>query len=371
MVLFVSSMSDDKFEKIPVPNSPKKGRGAVSNRESRYSESAREKIDDGWWPEEDAPPLATTVTQETARSIIAHNRSPDIPFDQSINAYRGCEHGCIYCYARPSHAYLGLSPGLDFESRLFVKSDAAVLLRKELAKKTHRPSPIALGANTDPYQPIERERRITRQILEVLSECRHPVSITTKSSLIERDLDILSEMARQRLAQVQISITTLDKGLARIMEPRAASPLRRLQTIRLLADAGVPVTVLAAPVIPILTDAELEGILAQAAEHGAIRADYIMLRLPLELNELFGEWLETHVPLKARHVLARLRDIHGGKPYESSFGLRQSGSGIYAELIRKRFQLALKKTGLNAVEIRLNSELFRPPGHIPVQTSLF
>jgi DNA repair photolyase len=370
MVLLVSSMSDDKFEKFPIIGSPKKGRGAVSNRESRYSETVREKIDDGWWPE-DAPPLTTTVTHETARSIITHNRSPDIPFDQSINAYRGCEHGCIYCYARPTHAYLGLSPGLDFETRLFVKSNAAALLRRELARKTYRPSPIALGANTDPYQPVEREWRMTRQILEVLHECRHPVNITTKSALIERDLDILSAMAREHLTQVQISITTLDKGLARIMEPRATSPQRRLHTIRLLANAGVPVTVLVAPVIPILTDAELEAILVQAAEHGAIRADYIMLRLPLELKELFREWLETHFPLKTKHVLARLRDVHGGKPYESRFGLRQSGSGTYAEIIQKRFLLTLKKTGLNAIEIQLNWELFQPPSNTPVQTSLF
>lgn len=370
MVLLVTSMSDDEFEKIRVPNSPRKGRGAVSNRDSRYSETVRDKIDDGWWPEE-APPLTTTVTRETARSIITHNRSPDIPFKLSINTYRGCEHGCIYCYARPGHAYMGLSPGLDFESRLFAKPDAAVLLRKELSKKTHHPSPIALGANTDPYQPIEREWRITRQILEVLRDCRHPVSITTKSALVERDLDILSAMAQDDLAQVQISITTLDKGLARIMEPRATSPQRRLQTIRTLAEAGVPVTVMVAPVIPILTDAELEAILAQAAAHGAIRANYIMLRLPLEVTELFREWLETHVPLKAKHVLARMRDLHGGKLYDSQFGLRQSGSGVYADLIRKRFLLALKKTGLNTAEIRSNSELFRRPDDGPVQTSLF
>ncbi len=370
MVLWVTSMSDDEFEKIRVPNSPRKGRGAISNQDSRYSETAREKIDDGWWPEE-APPLTTTVTPETARSIITHNRSPDIPFELSINTYRGCEHGCIYCYARPGHAHMGLSPGLDFESRLFAKPDAAVLLRKELSKKTYHPSPIALGANTDPYQPIEREWRITRQILEILRDCRHPVSITTKSALVERDLDILSAMARDDLAQVQISITTLDKSLARIMEPRATSPQRRLQTIRTLAAAGVPVTVMVAPVIPILTDAELEAILAQAAAHGAIRANYIMLRLPLEVAELFREWLETHLPLKAKHVLARMRDLHGGKLYDSHFGLRQYGSGVYAELIRKRFQLALKKTGLNTAEIRSNSELFRRPDDGPVQTSLF
>lgn len=369
MVLLVPRMSDDKFDKN-VPNSPIKGRGAITNRESRYSETAREKIDDGWWSEE-APPPKTTVACETARSIIARNRSPDIPFDQSINAYRGCEHGCIYCYARPTHAYLGLSPGLDFETRLFAKPDAAALLRRELARKTHCPSPIALGANTDPYQPIEKEWRITRRVLEVLYEYRHPVSITTKSALIERDLEILSAMAREHLTQVQISITTLDKDLARIMEPRAASPQRRLQTVRLLADAGIPVTVLIAPVIPILTDAELEGIIDRAAAHGAVRADYIMLRLPLELEELFREWLEARFPLKAKHVLARLRDIHGGKPYESSFGIRQSGSGLYAELIRKRFLLALKKTGLNATEIRLNTDLFRRPDDAPVQTSLF
>ncbi|WP_051331454.1 PA0069 family radical SAM protein [Methylocaldum szegediense] len=363
-------MSDDGFENIRIPNMPRKGRGAVSNRDSRYSKTVREKIDDGWWPE-DAPPLTTSVTHETARSIITHNRSPDIPFELSINPYRGCEHGCIYCYARPGHAYMGLSPGMDFETRLFAKSDAAALLRKELSETTYRPSPIALGANTDPYQPIEREWRTTRQILEVLRDCRHPVSITTKSALIERDLDILSAMARDHLAQVQISITTLDKGLARIMEPRATSPQRRLQTIRTLANAGVPVTVMVAPVIPVLTDAELETILTQAAEHGAIRANYIMLRLPLEVTELFREWLETHFPLKAKHILARIRDLHGGNLYDSRFGVRQSGSGIYADLIRKRFLLALKKTGLNTVEIRSNSELFRRPVDGPVQTSLF
>ncbi|CAL1240074.1 PA0069 family radical SAM protein [Candidatus Methylocalor cossyra] len=357
-------------KELPTPLSPRKGRGALSNPESRYSATVREPIDDGWSPEERSP-LRTTVTREVAKGILSRNASPDIPFELSLNPYRGCEHGCIYCYARPSHAYLGLSPGLDFESRLFVKPDAAALLRKALAREGHVPTPIALGANTDPYQPIERQWRITRQVLEVLHECRHPLSLTTKSALVERDLDLLAALAAQRLVQVLISITTLDRSLARILEPRAAAPQRRLETVRRLSEAGIPVTVLMAPIIPALTDNEIETLLTQAAEAGAHGAGYVMLRLPLELEGLFREWLESHLPLRAQHVLARLRDIHGGTIYRSQFGLRQSGTGAYADLIRQRFRLALKRTGLNRRPIVLDSSQFRPPTGGPVQLDLF
>lgn len=349
---------------------PAKGRGAASNRESRYSATHSETVDDGWTPQERMP-LRTTVTLETSRHIISRNVSPDIPFEQSINPYRGCEHGCIYCYARPTHAYLGLSPGLDFESRLLAKPDAPALLRRELAHPGYRPKTIALGANTDPYQPIEREWRITRGILEVLTECRHPVSITTKSALIERDLDLLANLARAGLAQVQISITTLERELARLLEPRAAAPPRRLETIRRLSEAGIPVTVLMAPIIPALTDTGIETLLARAAEVGATHAGYILLRLPLELDELFREWLDLHVPQRAERVMNRLRDVHGGRIYRSGFGLRQEGSGPYADIIRQRFRLASKRNGLNTPEIGLDTSRFRPPVLGPVQTSLF
>jgi DNA repair photolyase len=353
-----------------IPPSPPKGRGAVSNRDSRFSATSREDIDDGWTPQERSP-LRTTVVPESARRIISRNHSPDIPFEQSVNPYRGCEHGCIYCYARPSHAYLGLSPGLDFESKLFAKPDAAALLKKELARKNHIPTLIALGANTDPYQPIEREWHLTRAVLETLHECRHPVSITTKSALVERDADILADMAKAKLAQVQISITTLDRELARALEPRAAAPQRRLQTVRRLSEAGIPVTILMAPIIPVLTDGEIESLLARAAHAGATHAGYIMLRLPLELDELFGEWLAVHTPLQARRVLDRLRDMYGGKSYRAEFGLRQSGSGPYADMIRQRFRLASKRNGLDAAALDLDTTQFRPPASGPVQTSLF
>ncbi|MGZ8216561.1 PA0069 family radical SAM protein [Methylomagnum sp.] len=363
-------MAKDPPFKSTIPPPLHKGRGAVSNRDSRFSTASREALDDGWTPQEPTP-LRTTVTPEAAKTILSRNDSPDIPFDQSLNAYRGCEHGCIYCYARPSHAYLGLSPGLDFESQLFAKPDAAELLRKELAGKRYVPSPIALGANTDPYQPIERDWRITREVLEVLRECRHPVSITTKSALIERDMDLLADMAADRLVQVQISITTLDRELARTLEPRAAAPHRRLQTIRRLSGAGIPVAMLMAPIIPALTDNEIESLLAQAAEAGATQAGYILLRLPLELNDLFREWLETHAPLRASHVFSRLRDAHAGKNYRSEFGLRQSGSGAYADMIGQRFRLACKRNGLNKATLDLETGLFRPPMLGPFQTSLF
>jgi len=350
----------------------RRGRGAISNPDSRYSSTIRENFDDGWFPQERSR-LTTTVTRDSARSLLTRNDSPDIPFEQSINAYRGCEHGCIYCFARPSHAWLGLSPGLDFESRLFAKPEAASLLRRELVRRNYLPKPIALGANTDPYQPVEREWRLTREILEVLQESRHPVSITTKSALIERDLDLLAELARDRLVQVQISITTLRRELARQMEPRAATPDRRLQTLSRLSMAGIPVAVLVAPVIPVLTDGELESILARAAEAGAGRAGYILLRLPLELEDLFREWLFTHVPGQAEHVLSRMRDAHAGRIYRSGFGIRQTGSGPYADMIGQRFRLALKRLRLEGEFPDLNTGLFRAPRIKtgPVQMSLF
>ena len=350
---------------------PIRGRGATSNPDSRYLSQTKERVDDGWWPD-DLPPLKTTVTTEYARSIISRNESPDIPFEQSINPYRGCEHGCSYCYARPGHAYLGLSPGLDFESRLRVKPDAAELLIRALSRKGYRVSPIALGANTDPYQPVEREWGITRQILEVLARCRHPVSITTKSALIERDVAILADMARDNLVQVQLSITTLDRTLARQMEPRAPTPPRRIQAMARLIEAGIPVTVMVAPIIPALNDAELEAILARAADIGVTRADYILLRLPLELETLFRDWLDTHYPTRAKHVWSLVQASHGGKIYRSEFGQRQTGTGPYADMIGQRFRLALKRLNLQPASLKtLNHEAFVPPEPPTAQLSLF
>jgi DNA repair photolyase len=344
------------------PPGPTKGRGAVSNRDGRFEPTHREVVDDGWHrDDEELPALRTSVGVDTARSVITRNDSPDVPFEQSINPYRGCEHGCAYCFARPSHAYLGLSPGLDFETRLFAKRGAAELLRKELSRRSYRCSPIALGINTDGYQPVERELRVTRELLEVLHETRHPVSIVTKSALVERDLDLLAGMGREGLAHVAVSITTLDRSLARQMEPRAATPQRRLETLRRLNEAGVPTAVLVAPVIPVLTDAELEAILAAAATAGARSAGYVMLRLPHELAELFPEWLEAHHPLKASHVLNRLREMRGGALYDASFGKRMTGEGPYAEIIQRRFRLARQRLGLNNRLPELRTDLFRAP----------
>ncbi len=344
---------------------PRKGRGAIGNPTGRYEPCTRHAVADGLTEadEESPPPLATVVTDETVRSIISRNRSPDVPFDRSINPYRGCEHGCVYCFARPTHAYLGLSPGLDFESRLTAKVNAATVLERELSRPGYRPETIMLGANTDPYQPVERVRRITRSILEVLCRYRHPVAIATKSALVLRDLDLLRPMSDQRLASVGISVTTLDHRLARTLEPRAASPKRRLEAIRALSDAGVPVSVMAAPMIPFVNDHELERILAAAAEVGATRAGYILLRLPLELKELFEAWLRAHEPLKAERVLARLRDCRSGALYDPAFGVRMTGSGPYAELLEKRFRLACARLGLNqgrAAEAPLDAGRFRP-----------
>ena len=305
-------------------------------------------FDDGWGSADEAPqPLHTTVTNEQARSVINRNQSPDLPFNLSINPYRGCEHGCVYCYARPAHAYVDLSPGLDFESRLFAKPDAAAVLKRELAKPGYRCESIALGANTDAYQPIERKLGITRAIIEVLAECSHPFSIVTKSALVERDIDLLAPLAARDLVQVFISVTTLDRELARRMEPRAAAPQRRLAAMAELARAGVPVAVLAAPMIPGINDAELERILNAAAGHGATHAGYVLLRLPLEIAQLFEDWLKRHYPERAARVLALVRETRGGQLYDSRFGIRQSGTGPYADMLAQRFAIAMKRLGLD------------------------
>lgn len=339
-----------------------KGRGATLQIEGRFENVARERVDDGWGTaDEELPPFKTTVTIDSAKSVIQRNDSPDLPFSLSLNAYRGCEHGCIYCYARPSHAYLNLSPGLDFETKLFAKPDAAKLLRAELAKPSYQCSPIALGSNTDPYQPIEREWNITRQILEVLAEHKHPVSIVTKSALIERDLDLLTQLARDHLVQVFISVTTLDAELARNMEPRASSPRRRLQAIQTLNEAGVPCGVMVAPVIPFLTDAELEHVLQAAHQHGARSAGYTLLRLPYELKDLFKDWLATHYPLKAEHVMSRMREMRGGRENDPEFGSRFRGKGMFADLLEQRFSKACGRMGFNLEDKSLDTGLFKPP----------
>jgi DNA repair photolyase len=305
----------------------RRGRGAATNRSGRYEREERFAFDDGWGTLDALEPLKTTVTLERPKTIINYNRSPDVGFDRSINSYRGCEHGCVYCFARPTHAYHGLSPGLDFETRLFVKPDAPALLERELAQPGYAPRPIALGINTDAYQPIERTWRVTRQVLEVLDRASHPVTIVTKSALIARDIDVLARMAERDLVKVAFSVTTLDRRLARAMEPRAATPSRRLETMRLLSEAGVPVVAMTAPVIPALNDSEIERLLAAAAQAGAREAAYVLLRLPLEIADLFREWLAAHSPDRARHVMSVLRSMRGGKDYESGFGTRMTGTG--------------------------------------------
>ncbi|TVR98362.1 MAG: PA0069 family radical SAM protein, partial [Rhodospirillales bacterium] len=331
------------------PPPPRRGRGAITNQTGRFEPMTRERVDDGWDLGDGEPPprLDTVVTVERARTIIARNQSPDIGFEQSINPYRGCEHGCVYCYARPSHAYLGLSPGLDFETRLTVKANAAEVLERELRAPGYRPRPIMLGANTDPYQPVERRRGITRAVLQVLAAFRHPVMVTTKSALVTRDIDVLGPMGAGRLASVGISLTTLDRGLARTLEPRATTPAGRLDAIRALSEAGVPVTVLASPMIPFINDHELERILTAGREAGAVRAAWILIRLPLEVAPLFREWLDAHRPDGAERVLARIRDSHGGALYRSRFGARMTGTGAYAALLAERFRLACRRLGLN------------------------
>lgn len=338
-----------------------RGRGARSNASGRFERETREAVCDGWDQQEDLPPLRTRVHRDTARSIITRNNSPDISFDQSINPYRGCEHGCIYCYARPTHAYLGHSPGLDFETELYEKPDAARLLERELAAPGYVPKTIALGTNTDPYQPIERDRRITRSILEVLSAARHPVGIVTKSALVMRDIDILAPMARDGLVKVALSVTTLDRKLARQMEPRASTPARRLEAVRQLSEAGIPTGVMVAPVVPGLNDSEIERILEQSHAAGALEAGYVLLRLPLEIKELFREWLATERPDAAKRVISLIQSMHRGRDYRAEFGLRQKGSGPYAEQIAQRFRLAAKRHGLNAGRHSPRCDLFRRP----------
>ena len=331
-------------------------RGARSQIQGRFETAARSPFDDGWTQDEQTvAPIQTKVTEERARSIISRNDSPDIPFELSINPYRGCEHGCIYCYARPSHAYLELSPGLDFETRLFAKTNAAELLKQELSKPGYRAKPIAFGTNTDVYQPIERRYKVMRGLLEVLSACDHPLTIVTKSALIERDIDLLAPMARKNLVKAFISITTLDHRLARTMEPRAASPQRRVDALRALAGAGIPCGVMVAPLIPALTDRSLEEVMEAGSEAGASMAGWILLRLPNEVRPLFKEWLAAHYPQRADHVISIVRQSRGGRENDPNFGTRMTGSGNFVDLIGKRFELACKRLGLNSEDDHMAS----------------
>jgi DNA repair photolyase len=340
-----------------------KGRGVLSNPPVRFESTSVEKTDDGWQEEELATSLPEIVLPDRAKSVITTNSSPDVGFEQSINPYRGCSHGCVYCFARPTHAYLGLSPGLDFETRLFYKDNAVQLLRAELSKRSYRCKPIALGINTDGWQPLERRMMVSRSVLAVLAECRHPVTIVTKSTLILRDLDLLQDLARERLVAVMVSITSLDSGIKRTLEPRAAAPQARLKVIEQLSAAGVPVGVLVAPVIPALTDHEMEQILEAAHIAGATSAGYVLLRLPHEVKDLFREWLAEHYPDRAKHVMSLINQSRGGKDYQAEFGTRMVGTGVFAQLLRARFDGAMRRLGLQDAENRheLRTDLFRPP----------
>jgi DNA repair photolyase len=339
----------------------RRGRSAGINPAGRYEPLSRDVFDDGWSTIEDLPPFRTEVQVEKPRTIITRNESPDISFDRSINPYRGCEHGCVYCFARPSHAFMGLSPGLDFESKLFAKPDAPRLLERELGKTGYQVRTIAIGTNTDPYQPVEREWRIMREILEVLEAHQHPVGIVTKSALVTRDMDILSRMAEKGLAKVALSVTTLDRKLARTMEPRAATPAKRLEAIRMLTEAGIPASVMVAPVIPGLNDHEIERVLDAARAAGAREAGYVALRLPLEVSPIFKDWLLRHYPDRYRHVMSLVRSMRGGKDYDSEWGKRMKGAGPYAWQIGRRFELAAAKLGLNRGKTRLTTDLFKAP----------
>jgi DNA repair photolyase len=349
----------------------RRGRAASTNPSGRFEPVQRADFDDGWGSLDELPPFRTQITHEKARGIITRNDSPDVAFDRSINPYRGCEHGCVYCFARPSHAFLGLSPGLDFESRLFVKDDAANVLRRELSAPNYQPKVLAIGTNTDPYQPIEREHGVMRGVLEVLAKANHPVAIVTKSALVLRDLDLLAPMAAKGLAKVALSVTTLDRDLARAMEPRAAAPHRRLETMEKLAAAGVPTAVMVAPVIPGLTDAEMETILTRAHAAGAGEAGYILLRLPLETQDLFANWLLEHFPDRYRKVLSLLRSSRDGKLYDSAWGKRMTGTGPYAWMIGRRFERACDRIGFGKRTLRLRTDLFTPPDGGARQLSLF
>ena len=349
----------------------RRGRGATVNPSGRYETFARGVFDDGWTTLETLEPLKTEVTLERPKKIITRNQSPDISFDRSINPYRGCEHGCVYCFARPTHAYLGLSPGLDFETKLFAKPDAAALLETELAEPGYEPRTIAIGTNTDPYQPIERQHRIMRQVLEVLDRHNHPVGIVTKSALVTRDIDILSRMAERGLAKVAVSVTTLDRKLARAMEPRAATPERRLEAIMRLAEAGIPAAVMTAPIIPGLNDSEIETILGAAAAAGASEAGYVFLRLPLEVSDIFRDWLNTTYPDRAGKVLSLVKDIRAGKDNDATWGRRQRGTGPVAWAIGRRFEMACRKNGLNRERMRMRTDLFTAPKPVGAQFDLF
>ncbi len=349
----------------------RRGRGTLSNRSGRFEPVRREDADDGWGSLETLAPFATTIAFEKAKSLIARNDSPDIGFDRSINPYRGCEHGCTYCFARPTHAFLGLSPGLDFESRLVVKRGAAERLEQELAAPGYRPRTIALGTSTDPYQPIERQHRVTRAVLEVLARCDHPVGIVTKSALVTRDVDLLAPMAAKGLVKVAVSVTTLDPKLARTLEPRAPSPARRLEAVETLAKAGIPVTVMVAPIIPAVNEAEIETILTRAQALGAREAGYVMLRLPLEVRDLFKEWLLANFPDRFRHVLSLIQSVRDGKQNDSTWGKRMTGTGPYAWMVGRRFELACAKAGFPKARAKLRADLFKPPVPVGGQLDLF
>jgi DNA repair photolyase len=344
-----------------IPEPQHTGRGALSNASSRFDDEKKIRTTDGWDIEDELPPLRTTLTRDATRTIIARNTSPDVPFDRSINPYRGCEHGCIYCFARPTHAYLGLSPGLDFETKILFKPEAAKLLEAELASPKYKPDVVAMGTNTDPYQPVERELKITRSILKVLSDFNNPVGIVTKNHLVTRDIDILADMARRNLAEVFLSVTTLDKTLARDMEPRASAPHRRLDAVRELSAAGIPTGVMTAPMIPGLNDHEMEAILEAATEAGATRAGFTVLRLPLEIKDLFDEWLRANRPDRAEKVLSLIRQMRGGALYQAEFGLRMRGEGPIAQLLAARFSAAVKRLGLNKIRYRLDTLRFAVP----------
>src|SRR3954463_10727859 len=354
---------------VAIDRQRRRGRGAQSNASGRFEAEARVAFDDGWQSLEELPPFKTTVGIDTSRKVITRNDSPDIGFDRSINPYRGCEHGCVYCFARPTHANMGLSAGLDFESKLFVKPEAPELLERELSAPRYSPRVIAIGTNTDPYQPIEKRYEVMRGILEVLERAGHPVGIVTKSALVTRDIDILSRMARRNLVKVALSVTSLDAKLARVMEPRAATPARRLETLRKLSDAGIPTTVMVAPVIPAINDMEIERILDAAAAAGVKEAGYVLLRLPLELRDLFREWLRENFPDRARHVFKLIRDMRGGKDYEAKGGERMTGSGPIAWMIGRRFEAACERLGLNGRKLKLATEHFSPTRARPQQLS--
>jgi DNA repair photolyase len=348
---------------VAVGTDRRHGRGAGSNRSGRYEPLSRHLEDDGWGGVELLPPFKTEVQEETPRKILTRNESPDISFDRSINPYRGCEHGCAYCFARPTHAYMGLSPGLDFETKLFAKPAAARLLEKEIGRADYEPKVIAIGTNTDPYQPIDRRYRIMREVLEVLDRASHPVGIVTKSALVVRDIDILQRMAERGLAKVALSVTTLDRKLARAMEPRAATPQRRIETLRMLSAAGIPTTVMVAPVIPALNEPEIERILEAAAAVGVREAGYALLRLPLEVRDVFKEFLEREYPDRAKHVISLIRSMRSGKDYDPEWGKRQVGEGPHAWQIGRRFEIAARRLGLNRDKVKLRTDLFvRPQG---------